>query len=157
MEGYPYIPSYTPLESQYKVMKTYHADVLYYLDLADLWLQPFNAHPQNNYNKVLNEHIRMSISTYATAMEAIKNGYVHPLASERRNWLAVSMHEYWAALPGLSKRVAARSTCDPQQVTDAWITMIFRAFCWHHSHRLVPTRTVLPSEWHGSKMPVYIG
>jgi hypothetical protein len=153
----PYIPSYTPLESQYKVTKTYHSDVLHFLDLADLWLQPFNAHPQNNYNKLLNEHIRMSISTYATAMEAIKNGYVHPLASERRNWLAVSMHEYWTALPGLSERVAARSTCDVRQVTDAWITMIFRAFCWHHSHRLVPTKSVLPSDWHGSNMPLYIG
>jgi hypothetical protein len=41
-------------------------------------------------------------------------------------------------------------------VTEAWLTMMFRAFCWHRCHFLVPGNRV-PSEYYGSQMPVYIG
>lgn len=162
----PVVPSTTPDYPQHKKSKSYHKDVLQYLDLADLYLHTIDRHPENNYNKLVNEHIRMSISTYATAINAmdpvkslaaIRRGNVQPPTLTKRHWLILSMQQYWAALPGLAERVAAQSSCDVQMITDAWITMIFRAFCWHHSHRLIPTKTVLPSEWHGSKMPVYIG
>lgn len=150
----------TPDYPRYKPSKSYHKDVLHYLDLADAFLQSMNAHPENNYNKILKEHIRMAISTYATTIDVAEAEITHkPITfyPKHRRWLEESMHKYWRALPGLAERVAAQSTCSVQLVTDAWITMIFRAFCWHHCHRLVPTKTVLPSEWHGSKMPVYIG
>jgi hypothetical protein len=151
-----YVPAGTSTTPDYPQMKksnSYHRDVLHYLGLADLFLQTMNKHPENNYNKLLNEHIRMSISTY----DKVIKSFPHVSGSSQRGWLRSSMKEYWNALPALAQRAAAQSTCDVQMATDAWITMIFRAFCWHHSHRLVPTRKVLPSEWHGSKMPVYIG
>ena len=74
-----------------------------------------------------------------------------------RDWLSASMHVYWDDLRGVSEKVAAYAGCKAELAIDAWVTMIFRAFSWHHCHHLIPTKMVLPSEWRGSQMPVYIG
>lgn len=44
-----------------------------------------------------------------------------------------------------------------EEVEDAWLTMIFRAFCWLRSHVMIPDVPPVPSEYWNSKMPVYIG
>ena len=107
------------------------------------------------YETLLVEHIRMAIGVHKDVMEREEN-----LAKEKRDgrrWLSISMEEYWNGLSGLKKRVARDTGCKEQEAGDAWVMMIFRAFCWHHCHCLLSQTLVLPVEWYRSKMKVYIG
>jgi hypothetical protein len=74
------------------------------------------------------------------------------------------MHSYFDNLPDLVDRILADNTTNDgisrlskKEVEDAWLTMIFRAFCWQRSHIMIPDITPLSSEHWNSKMPVYIG
>jgi hypothetical protein len=44
-----------------------------------------------------------------------------------------------------------------EEIEDRWLAMMFRAFCWQRCHDLIEGVPPLPSEYWGSKMPVYIG
>ena len=44
-----------------------------------------------------------------------------------------------------------------EEVEDAWISMMLRAFCWQRCHHMMEGIEPLPSEYWDSKMPVYIG
>lgn len=128
------------------------------------------------YDTLLAEHIRMAILAHGKVMkieqeykgdterhEAPHNPVYtqQPLNYEKglkgRLWLEASMDTYWDELPSLAERVAKLTGCSRQVATDAWILMIFRSFCWHHCHRLLPQKMILPVEWHMSQMPVYLG
>jgi hypothetical protein len=70
-----------------------------------------------------------------------------------------SMEAYFDCLPELTDRVRMRheAALTADEVEDAWLSMIFRAFCWQRSHVMIPEVPPLPSEYWNSKMPVYIG
>jgi len=111
------------------------------------------------YDNLVFEHVRMAVSVLRVASNDRLTD-VRRAARRRvdgRRWLLESMHLYWDKLPSIAGRLKEQTGCDTELAMDAWITMIFRAFCWHHCHRLVPRKKILPSEWFGSKMPVYIG
>lgn len=80
--------------------------------------------------------------------------------------LVASMEAYFDFLPDLVKGVSRRYASLPgaegrdlvrEDVEDAWLSMIFRAFCWQRCHVIIEGVAPLPSEYWGSKMPVYIG
>ncbi|KFY13236.1 hypothetical protein V492_03382 [Pseudogymnoascus sp. VKM F-4246] len=141
-----------------RLLNDYRATVLEYFDLAEDYLRSINTSkdrdPENlPYSKLVDEHIRMAVRNssdlYRHRLEKLTPG--------SRHWLVEEMISYWENLPEVAEQVAKCTDWDNDQAAVAWITMIFRAFCWHHLHRLVPTKYVLPVEWHGSKLPVYIG
>ncbi len=131
------------------------------------------------YDSLLVEHIRMAVKAYGMAMKkldlvlGLNTGWTKREIEEglgkdpmtehwkgtagRRSWLVACMNEYWDQLELLSSTIAAWTDTEPSLAVDAWVTMIFRAFCWHHCHRLIPVKKSLPSEWHESQMPVHIG
>jgi hypothetical protein len=68
------------------------------------------------------------------------------------------MEAYFDYLPDLAERVWMRQgAVSVDEVEDAWLSMIFRAFCWQRSHVMIPEVPPLSSEYWNSKMPVYIG
>ncbi|TAQ91341.1 hypothetical protein B7494_g368 [Chlorociboria aeruginascens] len=74
------------------------------------------------------------------------------------------MERYFDDLPSLVSRFYRRTKLrSPEHeitmadVEDAWLTMMFRGFCWQRSHVMIPGVPPLPSEFWDSKMPVYIG
>jgi hypothetical protein len=69
------------------------------------------------------------------------------------------MEAYFDCLPELAERVQMRheAVLTVDEVEDAWLSMIFRAFCWQRSHVMIPEVAPLPSEYWNSKMPVYFG
>ena len=157
-------------EKTYNDAREYRCEIHRLLNDAEAFLVSINEDPRGSictdrkeqksgfcYDTLLVEHIRMAITTYERAKMMQNNWPTDWPLPKVRNWLSASMNGYWDELPKVSRKVAAYTGCDAGRVVDAWVTMIFRAFCWHHCHRLVPVKMVLPSEWHGSKMPVYIG
>jgi hypothetical protein len=127
------------------------------------------------YETLVKEHIRMAILSHKNAMqnekeEAIKTEKkaMEDEGVERYRsflqarygghfWLVITMDEYWKGLADLTAIVAAITDCTVEQAADAWVMMIFRAYCWHHCHRLIPQTMILPVEWHDSQALVYIG
>ncbi|KAL8691515.1 MAG: hypothetical protein Q9218_003281 [Villophora microphyllina] len=77
------------------------------------------------------------------------------------DWLAEGMHLYWDYLPDIVEEMKYKA---PEPIVQAaWITLIFRAFCWSRCHYFgpphirFPDSTRLPSRYWGSKLPVYLG
>ncbi|KAI9885107.1 MAG: hypothetical protein M1823_003118 [Watsoniomyces obsoletus] len=71
-------------------------------------------------------------------------------------WFADGMYDYFEQLPNMVEYMRDRGVEDGALVEEAWFTLMFRAFCWHRLHRMVPGPTI-PSVYYGSKMPVYLG
>ena len=78
--------------------------------------------------------------------------------------LARSMHNYFEGLRGMVLNVIGKCRrwkpeleLSVEEVEDAWLSMMFRAFCWQRSHAMIPDVPPLPSEYWNSKLPVYIG
>ncbi|KAK4112645.1 hypothetical protein N656DRAFT_69871 [Canariomyces notabilis] len=169
-------------QEAYNARKGFHVLVHDALDEAEKHLRLINVDPHGSihnhktelkhgfcYDTLVVEHLRMSITSYKTAMYNMDKTPMpkHWKGMDKgRSWLSACMNQYWDELEELAKSVE-KITVPPDRirvepdyrllVVDAWVTMIFRAFCWHHCHRLVAVKIVLPSEWHGSRMPVYIG
>jgi hypothetical protein len=162
----------------YQASENFQKEVHEALDEAEAFLIGINKDPLGSirsdrkddrvgfcYDTILVEHLRMAILAYGKAKVKLENKGKIPLPAvwhlpvgrESRDWLSASMHVYWDELREVSKKVAVYTGCEVEEAMEAWVTMIFRAFCWHHCHHLIPTKMVLPSQWHRSQMPVYIG
>jgi hypothetical protein len=155
-------------DEAYKASKEYQNTVHELLDKAEEYLVSINVDSSGSvrgdrsdqtrgfcYDTLLVEHIRMAVLAYDKIQQEWPPHWI--LYPSGRNWLSASMNMYWDELPALSTKVSKYTGCGPNHIVEAWITMIFRAFCWHHIHRLRRTTMVLPAEWHGSRMPVYVG
>jgi hypothetical protein len=119
------------------------------------------------YIDLVAEHI--TLATRPLPQGSSSNAY--PIDSEygREGFdreLVASMEAYFDFLPDLVKGVSRRYASlpgtegrdlAPESIEDAWLSMIFRAFCWQRSHVTIEGVSPLPSEYWGSKMPVYIG
>jgi hypothetical protein len=113
------------------------------------------------YYDLMCSHVRHAVRFYEDATTLMKNGRGREHFGLRKPWLAEEMHLYFDYLPDIIKDMNEKGfndeeLGDQELVTEAWLTMVFRAFCWHWCHYLVPGYRV-PSEYHGSQMPVYIG
>ncbi|KAL8947464.1 MAG: hypothetical protein Q9222_006258 [Ikaeria aurantiellina] len=107
-------------------------------------------------------HIKHAVNFWHEAHGRIRSGEArnhHGL----RDWLAEGMHMYWDYLPKIAEEMADKSNASESLIREAWITLIFRAFCWSRCHYLCPLdarfpdSTRLPSRYWNSKLPVYLG
>ena len=80
------------------------------------------------------------------------------------DWIAEGMHVYWDYLPAIALEMRSRGfEGEDALVHEAWVTMMFRAFCWSRCHFLSAGENMvrepprLPSRYWDSKLPVYIG
>jgi len=146
------------LDNAIEVAFAFQDEVHRALDETEAAMVDMNVDPSGFYEALLAEHIRMAIGVHEKVMKKDKDlEEKEGTHREGRRWLSLSMDTYWDELSDLKKRVAKCTDCTEQLAGDAWIMMIFRAFCWHHCHRLLPQTMILPVEWHRSQIPVYIG
>lgn len=79
------------------------------------------------------------------------------------DWMAEGMHKYWDYLDLIAADMARKGVKDKELVHEAWIVMMFRAFCWWRCHWMTPGKEMIqeppriPSRYWDSKFPVYIG
>ncbi|KAE9379665.1 hypothetical protein N431DRAFT_478620 [Stipitochalara longipes BDJ] len=153
----------------YEAAEAYQQEIHNALDASESFLISINKDPLGSirndrkdqkpgfcYDTLLVEHLRMAIMSYGKIQDK-NNRPEHWFFPDGRDWLSASMNVYLDNLGELTGKVAEYTGCTVELAIDAWVTMIFRAFCWHHCHHLIASQTILPSEWHGSQMPVYIG
>jgi len=157
----------------YEAAEEYQKEIHNALDASEAFLVSINEDPLGSirndrkdqkpgfcYDTLLVEHLRMAVMSHGELTDLdtklIPEHALRPLNSGRQ-WLLASMDIYWDSLEDLAGKVAQYTGCKVELAIEAWVTMIFRAFCWHHCHHLIAAQSIIPSEWHGSQMPVYIG
>ena len=80
-----------------------------------------------------------------------------------RDWVAEGAHMYWGYLPDIVMDVQQKCSVEEDLVHEAWIVMMFRAFCWWRCHHMMAGQDMmsnpprLPSRYWDSKQPVFIG
>ncbi|KZF23840.1 hypothetical protein L228DRAFT_246689 [Xylona heveae TC161] len=67
------------------------------------------------------------------------------------------MHFYFDYIPKYVDYMQQCGFPDAEVIEDAWLTMVFRAFCWHRCHDIVEGSIHIPSRFYGSQQPVFIG
>lgn len=73
------------------------------------------------------------------------------------------MHKYWDDFDLIAADIARKGVKDKELAHEAWIVMIFRAFCWWQCHWMTPGKDMIqeplrnPSRYWDSKLPLYIG
>jgi hypothetical protein len=139
----------------YQAAEVYQQEIHNALDTAEAFLISINEDPLGSirsdrkdqkpgfcYDTLLVEHLRMAILSYGNVKDK-KNCPVHWEFPVGRDWLSALMNVYWDILEELSGKVAEYTGCTPELAVDAWVTMIFRAFCWHHCHHLIASQTII--------------
>ncbi|KAL9027040.1 MAG: hypothetical protein Q9196_004381 [Gyalolechia fulgens] len=118
-----------------------------------------------SYHRLVAAHMKYAVHYYHEAHGRIGEGTVrehHGLC----DWLAEGMHMYWDYLPRIvmeEMTVDGKRPLSGELIHEAWIMLLFRAFCWSRCHYLCrpgeryPDSTRLPSRYWNSKLPVYIG
>ncbi|KAL8708103.1 MAG: hypothetical protein Q9220_006957 [cf. Caloplaca sp. 1 TL-2023] len=119
-------------------------------------------HERIYYADLVACHIKHAVNYWNEAHGRIREGKArnhHGL----RDWLAEGMHMYWDYLPSITKEMADKCRAPEALIEEAWIVLMFRAFCWSRCHYMCPLdnrypdSTRLPSRYWNSKLPVYLG
>lgn len=128
----------------------YHAEMTEYLSQSRV-----------GYRNLVGQHIIIASRPIAEDQSKISNTYPIKNFGELDLDLMTGMLQYFESLPELVERVKSWHVLTPPlrdgEVEDAWLSMMFRAFCWQRSHFMIEGVPPLPSEYWNSKMPVYIG
>ncbi|KAL8936385.1 MAG: hypothetical protein Q9216_004958 [Gyalolechia sp. 2 TL-2023] len=117
-----------------------------------------------SYHRLVAAHMKYAVHYWHEAHGRIRDGAGrehHGLC----DWLAEGMHLYWDYLPQIARdlRAYGKHHLPEVLIIEAWITLMFRAFCWSRCHYFClateryPDSKRLPSRYWNSKLPVYLG
>ena len=144
---------YNDLESSYKETTKY---------LQGTQSETNYAHNQpwepEHYMDLVTAHLREAPRSYPDALSAIVDGRGHNIfTGGDKYWRGEAMMYYWFYMPDYVRTMTQRRNVDADLVEEAWITLVFRAFLWMRAHISCENSHPLPSQYYGSRLPVYIG
>ena len=132
-------------------------------DEATAYLVDLERNHGLRYYDLMATHITHAVRYWGDAWSNIREGKARHHYG-LRDWVAEGAHIYWDYLPEIVTDMQSKGfEGGANLVHDAWITMMFRAFCWWRCHYIVPAgdtiqdQSRLPSRYWDSKLPVYIG
>ncbi|KAH7090225.1 hypothetical protein FB567DRAFT_626237 [Paraphoma chrysanthemicola] len=137
-----------------------------YNDTSDYFQgsQPETSYANNekwereHYIDLVAAHLREAPRSYPDALSAIAEGRGHEIPTGRdKYWRGEAMMYYWFYMPDYVRIMTQRRSVNADLVEEAWITLIFRAFLWMRAHIPCDNTRPLPSQYYGSRLPVYIG
>ncbi|KAL9577539.1 MAG: hypothetical protein Q9212_006301 [Teloschistes hypoglaucus] len=127
------------------------------------------------YTRLVGCHIKHAVNYWHESHQRIRDKTTrdhHGLT----NWLAEGMHLYWDYLPDVINEVSLNVKklnagaghmkvveIPDSWIGEAWIMLMFRAFCWSRCHYMGPEHgrspesSRIPSRYWNSKLPVWIG
>lgn len=91
------------------------------------------------YSLLTEIHLMHAVNYWGDAKENMRENKARYDPTWMRDWLAEGAHLYWDYLPKIVKMVSQHKThqgtlTDETLVHEAWIMMMFRAFCWWRCH-----------------------
>ncbi|KAF2280286.1 uncharacterized protein EI97DRAFT_430028 [Westerdykella ornata] len=147
------IEYYDELETLYKDTSDYFQGNLPEEDYA-------HGHKWNprHYIDLVTAHLREAPRSYPDALWAIENGRGHGIPTGGdRYWRGEAMMYYWFYMPDYVRVMTWGTNINADLVEEAWITLVFRAFLWMRAHIPCENPHPLPSQYYGSRLPVFIG
>jgi len=104
------------------------------------------------YLHLVTAHLREAPRSYVDAQQRIRSSsHLH-----RADWKPIAMDYYWKYMPDYVRFMSSMGDMDKSKVEEAWITLMFRAFLWMRAHVPVDHFPLVPSQYYGSRLPVYI-
>ena len=136
-------------------------------DHATAFLETLNRNAEAGshipYTSLMAAHLTQAVGYWGDAWARIREGRTREHYG-MRDWIAEGAHVYWDYLPAIVRDMRTRGfEGEDERVHEAWIVMMFRAFCWWRCHcmnkgeNMVKGLVILPAKYWGSKLPVYIG
>lgn len=113
------------------------------------------------YYDLMASHTSHAVNYWGDAWSNIRDGKARDHYG-LRDWIAEGAHKYFDYLPHIAEDME-RKGANKSLVDEAWIVMMFRAFCWWRCHYMNPGENLIqdplriPSRYWDSKLPVYIG
>lgn len=107
--------------------------------------------PSFRYFDLVKAHIANAVFFWPQSQENVEQH-----RAREGFWRAEGMHVYFDYLPKYVSSMRAYGFDNERVVKDAWVTLMFRAFCWQRCHFMVQGGTVSP-DFYGSRVPVYMG
>lgn len=107
------------------------------------------------YMDLVTAHLREAPRSYRDAEVAVQGWAV----ADSERWdlrRKEAMSFYWKYMPDYRVYMAGRGCMDGKLVDEAWITLVFRAFLWMRAHVPKENDNILPSQYYGSRLPIYI-
>ena len=135
----------------------------YWDSTTKYFLEAENDKQKGFYYNLMAMHISHAVNYWGDAWSNIRNNKTRDHFG-MRDWVAEGAHLYWDYVPHICTDMRKRGfDFDDERIYEAWITMMFRAFCWWRCHYMIPGEDMpsgqrtLPSRYWNSKQPVYIG
>lgn len=136
-------------------------------DFTSVYFMNLDQQHYRIYYGLVSVHINHAVYYWGDATKNIREGNARKAPPGMQDWLVEGAHLYWDYLPSIAKRMMKEDErLNEDQVYEAWIMMMFRAFCWWRCHWMDLSETMensgkpktrLPSRYYNSQFPVYIG
>ena len=120
------------------------------------------------YYDLMASHITYAVNYWGDAWYNIRENKMRNHYG-LRDWMAEGAHCYWDYLPLIATEMRRRGfEGEDKLIEEAWMMMMFRAFCWWRCHHMCALGeeggnveqgievSRLPSRYWGSKVPFYI-
>ena len=151
----------TPLEFLEDLHDRHNATTQYFRNLqSNIDLEEkdaTNGRPRLRYLDLMNAHIKEAIYYVSRARESIDEGRARDqYGLQVGDWIIEGAHIYFDNVGKIAESLGKRRPISRTLVEDAWMTMMLRAFLWQRSHLMIDGNRV-PSQYWGSRQPVYIG
>ncbi|RGP81295.1 hypothetical protein FLONG3_439 [Fusarium longipes] len=114
---------------------------------------------QSHYIDLVSAHLREAPRSFADGEREVREGrgiYDHLNADGDRYWRGEAMYYYWCYMPDYVRYMGQRGCKNARLVEEAWITLIFRAFLWQRAHIPIENDQPIPSQYYGSRLPIFI-
>ncbi|MCJ1482685.1 hypothetical protein MMC06_002851 [Schaereria dolodes] len=111
------------------------------------------------YYDLVKAHFSKAPYAFVEAFDKMKKGEGRDqhLNKDGHRWRSEQMNLYFDYIPDYIKFMEKKGYDDGRLVTEAWLTLIFRAFLWSSCHEPYPCGDYLPMEYYDSQIPVYLG
>jgi hypothetical protein len=137
----------------------------FYCDLNTLYddttryFLELNQSGRLRYMDLVCAHLREAPRSFVDSLWALDNNIdvekTNP--ADDKKWRAGAMGFYWKYLPDYVEYMKGNGCDDKDLVEVAWIVLVFRAMLWMRAHIPKTDIPLLPSQYHGSRLPIYLG
>ena len=148
-------------EDEHQANRTAHTRPLAFLDQVNecwdetsIYFKELHESRTIRYLDLVTCHIEHAVNWWAESHRK-QNSFAEREHYDLIAWIAEGMHMYFDSLPAMREYMQRKGVKDGNLVTEAWVTLVFRAFCWHRLHYIVKG-PIIPHIYWDSQLPVYI-
>lgn len=118
-----------------------------------------NKWQQSHYIDLISAHLLEAPRSFADGEREVREGrgiYDYLNTDGDRYGRGEAMYYHWCYMPDYVRFMSQRGCKNAQLVEEAWITLVFRAFLWQRAQIPIENDQPIPSQYYGSRLPIFI-